>query len=413
MKTSEQRIQHHLEALAQFTATPGQGTTRMSYSPQDKQARDYLKAEMQAIGLQVREDAIGNIIGRLDGSQANLPPVMIGSHFDSVPNGGAFDGPAGVVMGLEVATRFQQQHLKPHYPLEVVALVEEEGASFGNGLLASRAMAGKVSADDLKQMSDDHGVSAAQRMNDAGFNADNVASVIRKPGDVKAFIELHIEQGPVLEQAGEDVGLVDVIVGISQLNVTIKGKAGHAGTTPMTHRADALLAASNVIQHIPQFALDAGEATVATVGKLQLYPNGANVIPDKVLFTVDVRSKNEEKLQRVLEQIKAAVNALEGNGITTSIELPLYVKPVVLNPTIHQLLQSNSQKQGLKSRTMVSGAGHDAMIFAEFTDVGLLFVPSRNGLSHHPDEWTDYAQIEKGVDVIFETVKQLTEAQPS
>ena len=411
MNASEQRIKHHLEQLAQFTATPGQGTTRMSYSQQDKQARDYLKTEMQKIGLQVREDAIGNIIGHLAGSETNLPPVMIGSHFDSVPNGGAFDGPAGIVMALEVATRFQQQNLKPRYPIEVVALVEEEGASFGNGLLASRAMAGKVSTFDLENMFDDQGISAAQRMNDAGFNANNVASVIRKPGDLKAFIELHIEQGPILEQAGEDVGLVDVIVGISQLTVTIQGKAGHAGTTPMTHRADALLAASKVIQHIPQFALNAGEATVATVGKLHVLPNGANVIPNKVIFTVDVRSKNETKLLLVLEQIKTAVKSLDDDGITTTVEQPLYVKPTELNSTIHQLLQENSQKLGLKSRTMVSGAGHDAMIFAGFTDVGLVFVPSRNGLSHHPDEWTDYAQIEKGVDVIVETIKQLTEAE--
>lgn len=407
---SEQRIQRHLEQLAQFTATPGQGTTRMSYSAQDKQARDYLKAEMQAIGLQVREDAIGNIYGRLDGAENELPPVMIGSHFDSVPNGGAFDGPAGVVMGLEIATRFHQQQLKPHYPLEIVALVEEEGASFGSGLLASRAIAGKVSADDLKSMLDSQGVSAAERMNAAGFNADEVASVARKPGDIKAFIELHIEQGPVLEQAGEDVGLVDVIVGISQLIITVKGKAGHAGTTPMTHRADALLAATVLIQQIPQFAIEAGEATVATVGKLQVFPNGANVIPDKVVFTVDVRSKNESKLRWVLEQIYSAADSIEGNGIESQVEQPLYVKPTKLNEHIHESLRLNSQTLELSSRTMVSGAGHDAMIFVGITDVGLVFVPSKNGLSHHPDEWTDYDQIQKGIDVIFETVKQLTKA---
>lgn len=410
MNASEQRIQRHLEQLARFTATPGQGTTRMSYSEQDKQARDYLKAEMQAIGLKVREDAIGNIYGRLDGAEPELPPVMIGSHFDSVPNGGMFDGPAGVVMGLEVATRFHQQKLKPYYPLEVVALVEEEGASFGNGLLASRSIAGKVTPNDLKAMKDSQGVSAAERMAAAGFNADEVGGIARKSGEIKAFIELHIEQGPVLEQAGEDVGLVDVIVGISQLNVTVRGKAGHAGTTPMTHRADALLAATAVIQQVPQFAIEAGEATVATVGKLQVFPNGANVIPDKVVFSVDVRSKNEDKLNWVIDQIYNAVSKINGNGIESEVEQPLYVKPTCLNKEIHGLLQDNAEKLGLKSRTMVSGAGHDAMIFAGITEVGLVFVPSRNGLSHHPDEWTDYDQIEKGIDVIFETVKQITKA---
>lgn len=410
MNANEQRIQRHLEQLAQFTATPGQGTTRMSYSEQDLQARAYLKAQMQAIGLSVREDAIGNIYGRLNGPQPELPPVLIGSHFDSVPNGGAFDGPAGVVMGLEIATLFHEQGLIPHYPLEIVALVEEEGASFGNGLLASRAIAGRVSATDLKNMRDDKGISAAERMAGVGFNADAVDSVVRKPGSIKAFIELHIEQGPVLEQADEDVGLVDVIVGISQLTVTICGRAGHAGTTPMDRRSDALIAATKVIQQIPQFAIDAGEATVATVGKLQVFPNGANVIPDKVIFTVDIRSKNEAKLQQVLAQTRACVESIAGNGILCQVEQPLLVKPTNLNADIHGLLQENSNKLGLKSRSMVSGAGHDAMVFAEITDVGLLFVPSKNGLSHHPDEWTDYDQIQKGIEVIFETVKQLTKA---
>jgi allantoate deiminase len=410
ISASERRIQRHLEQLAQFTATPGQGTTRMSYSVQDKQARDYLKAEMQAVGLQVREDAIGNIYGRLDGEQSDLPPVMIGSHFDSVPNGGAFDGPAGVVMGLEIATRFHQLGLKPYYPLEIVALVEEEGASFGGGLLASRAIAGLVTPEDLKTMRDSQGISAAERMQAAGFNADKVGEVVRRPGQIKAFIELHIEQGPVLEQAGEDVGLVDVIVGISQLVITVKGKAGHAGTTPMNHRADALLAACQIIQQVPQLAIEAGDATVATVGKLQVYPNGANVIPDKVVFTVDVRSKNEDKLRWVLEQIDSVAAASVGQGIETQVERMLFVKPTQLNKDIFGLLRSNSEELGLASRTMVSGAGHDAMIFAGITDVGLVFVPSKNGLSHHPDEWTDYDQIEKGIDVIFATVKQLTKA---
>src|SRR5699024_8616547 len=267
IKQCEQRIQQHIEQLAMFTATPGQGTTRMSYSKQAQQARQYLKAQMVAVGLTVREDALGNVYGRLAGADETLPVVLIGSHFDSVPNGGAFDGPAGVVMGLEIATRFHQQQLKPYYPLEIVALVEEEGASFGGGLLASRAIAGQVSYQDLQQMVDKEGVSAAQRIDEAGFNAQAVSSVVRH--DLKAFLELHIEQGPVLEQTQQDVGLVDVIVGISQLIVTLKGQAGHAGTTPMTQRADALLAASAIIQQIPHFALQAGDATVATVGKLQ------------------------------------------------------------------------------------------------------------------------------------------------
>ena len=410
MSAKKERIKKHLETLAQFTATPGQGTTRMSYSVEAQKTRDYLKQEMSAIGLAVREDAIGNVFGRLDGSES-LPPVVIGSHFDSVPHGGPFDGPAGVIAALEVASCFHEQGLKPRYPLEVVALVEEEGGSFGAGLFASRAMAGGVSVQDLHQLKDASGVSAAQRMQEAGYQPDEIASLIRPQGAIKAFLELHIEQGPVLENAGDDVGLVDVVVGITQLAVTIKGQAGHAGTTPMTHRADALLASSTLIQNVANWAVEAGEETVATVGKLDVYPNGANVIPQQVSLMIDIRSKNESKLQWVIEKVKTWVSAPGLAGVSCSMEQKIYIAPTNLNPAIHDLLVKNSQKLGLKYRTMSSGAGHDAMVFAKMTDVGLIFVPSKAGLSHHPDEWTDYAQIKTGADLMFETVKVLTETK--
>lgn len=405
------RIQQHLEKLAEFTATPGEGTTRMSYSPQGQQARAYIKEQMQAVGLTVTEDAIGNIFGKSAAQEPALPSVMIGSHFDSVPNGGAFDGPAGVVMGLEVAALFHEHRLLPRYPLEVVALVEEEGSSFGRGLLASSAIVGKVSADELHRLHDDQGKSAALCMAEVGFNADEVASVVRTPESIKAFIELHIEQGPVLEQTGIDVGLVDVIVSITQLTVTFTGKAGHAGTTPMGSRHDALVTASHVIASVGDFARQAGEETVATVGKLNVFPNGANVIPSKVVFTIDIRSKSLDKLQQVVEQTKACIQLQAGEGITFSIEQPLMVEPTRLDEGIHEQLKKHSQALGLSYRTMVSGAGHDAMMFASITRVGLVFVPSKDGLSHHPDEWTDYAQIQKGVDVVFYTVKEITEAK--
>lgn len=410
METSTLRIQRHLEQLAEFTATPGQGTTRMSYSEQDKQARDYIKQQMRALGLQVREDAIGNIYGRLEGSEEGLPAVIIGSHFDSVPHGGAFDGPAGIVTGLDVVARIREQQLQPRYPLEVIALVEEEGTSFGRGLMASSVITGLIGTQTLYQLKDRQGVSAAQRMADAGFNADKAAEAVLAPSSVKAFLELHIEQGPVLEQANEDIGIVDIIVGIAQLEVKLSGKAGHAGTTPMDMRADALVNASRIISQIPDIATAAGDNTVATVGRLNVLPNGANVIPSEVTFSVDIRSRNESALRNTIEQIIALVKQESAKGnIQSDIVQPLYVFPTELAPEIHQLMVQHAQKQGLRYRTMVSGAGHDTMIFAGITRTGLIFVPSRNGLSHHPDEWTDYAQIALGADVMFATVRSLTE----
>lgn len=411
MQSNRNRIKTILEELSKFTATPGAGTTRLSYSPEDQLARTYLKKQMKQVGLKVREDAVGNIYGRLEGKDASLPAVMVGSHFDSVPNGGSFDGPAGVVTGLEVAALFQENQLQPVYPLEVIAMVEEEGSRFGSGLLGSRMLAGQVSAENLASMKDKDGISVNEAMLALGFNGNQLTEARRTAKDVKAFIELHIEQGPVLEEAGEDVGIVETIVGMTEIKVTITGRAGHAGTTPMNARRDALAATVQIVADLPQLAMNAAEATVLTIGKLTVYPNGANVIPNAVVFTVDVRSKSEACVQSVIQQVKTIIQTKTPKGITAEIDEMLYEKPVQLSEKIHQQLRANSEALGLKSRSMVSGAGHDAMIFAGFTEVGLVFVPSKDGLSHTPEEWTDYEQVQKGIEVVYETVKQLTEVE--
>ncbi|CZQ92847.1 peptidase m20 [Trichococcus palustris] len=410
MRANIQRIQDHIETIGRYTATPGEGTTRLSYSEEDRLARAYIKQQMSRYGLAVREDAVGNIYGRLEGTLPGAPAVIVGSHFDSVPNGGSFDGPAGVVTGLEVAALFQEQQLVPAYPLEVIAMIEEEGSRFGGGVLGSRMIAGQVTAAQLAEMKDGNGISAAEAMAMLGFHAEKAADALRTAKDTKAFIELHIEQGPVLENAGEDVGLVDTIVGMTEIRVTIEGKAGHAGTTPMPGRADALAAAVTVIHQLPDLALQEQDDTVLTVGKLSVYPNGANVIPSRVVFTVDIRSKNNQTIQRILKDVHNLVDSVARDGITCDIADLLYMEPVHLSANIHAVLVENSRKLGLKYRDMVSGAGHDAMIFAGFTDVGLVFVPSRGGISHTPAEWTDYEHLQKGIELVFKTIVQLTEA---
>lgn len=310
MQTNLERIKNHLEQLDVYTATPDQGTTRLTYSKEDLGARNYLKSEMAKVGLTVSEDAIGNIYGRLEGANPDLPAVIVGSHFDSVPNGGAFDGPAGVITGLEVASVFHEQQIKPYFPLEIIAMVEEEGARFGAGLLASRAITGKVTKEMLHEMKDTDGITAAEAMAGLGFDANKIHSAIRTKDSVKAFIELHIEQGPVLESANEDVALVDTVVGLTEIKVTIKGQAGHAGTTPMLDRKDALVAAVEILKELPELAIQEGGGTVLTIGKLNVYPNGANVIPDKVVFTVDIRAKEEIHVLNTLEKTKKLSNPL-------------------------------------------------------------------------------------------------------
>ncbi|MFS0559919.1 Zn-dependent hydrolase [Terribacillus sp. 179-K 1B1 HS] len=409
MSEIKERIEKHIEALEQFTATPGNGTTRLTYSEEDLQARNYIKEEMQASGLKVVEDGFGNIFGKLEGTLPDAPSVMIGSHFDSVPNGGAYDGPAGVVAALEVAQLFKKNGLKPTYPLEIVALVEEEGSRFGGGLMGSRGITGLLSEADFNSLKDKDGISTVEAMRKIGLNPSLPKG--RDSKTMKAFLELHIEQGPILEEKSIQIGVVEAIVGLTQYEVTVKGQAGHAGTTPMDRRADALVTAAKIISQLPALAIEEGNGTVLTTGRLHVFPNGANVIPDKVVFTVDIRSGNEENVQNVIVKMKDCINHHQGNGIEALAEEQLYIQPKLLNENIRTLLKEKSSMSDGSYCSINSGAGHDAMIFSDFTDVGMLFIPSKAGLSHCPEECSDSRDIAKAVEIFYEAAKKLTEAK--
>lgn len=409
MNDIQERIERHIDSLSEFTATPGKGTTRLTYSKEDLQARQYIKETMKEYGLQVREDGFGNIFGKLDGSIKDAPSVLIGSHFDSVPNGGSYDGPAGVVAALEVAALFSKNQLTPKYPLEVIALVEEEGSRFGGGLMGSRGIVGTLSEEDFFNLRDKDGISTVEAMTQIGL--DPTLPKVRDSKTLKAFLELHIEQGPILEEQNIPIGVVEAIVGLTQLEVTVTGQAGHAGTTPMDKRSDALVTAARIIGQLPELAIGKGEGTVITTGRLQVFPNGANVIPDKTVFSVDIRSGKEENVLQVIEDVKKLVDSYNGNGILTSIEQQLYIQPKKMNQDIITLLKEKSSDFNIPSCSINSGAGHDAMVFSDFTDVGMLFIPSKDGLSHCPEEWSDSLHIANAVQILFETVKQLTEAE--
>ncbi|WP_172255109.1 Zn-dependent hydrolase [Saccharibacillus deserti] len=404
-----QRVERHIEAIGEFTSTPGQGTTRLTYSEQDLQARQYIKRTMTEYGLQVREDGFGNIFGRLEGTIEGAPGVLIGSHFDSVPNGGSYDGPAGVVAGLEVARLFRENGLTPKYPLEAVAMTEEEGGRFIGGLLGSRAMLGVISREEFAQTTDKDGITTVEAMRAIGLDPSLPGK--REKESIKAFLELHIEQGPILEEEGIPIGIVQAIVGLTQIQVTVRGSAGHAGTTPMERRADALVAASKIVAQLPELAKEQGNGTVATVGRLNVLPNGANVIPDRVVFTADLRAGREEDVLGILDKAETLARSAAGEGIEVEIERQLYIKPKRMSGHVRELLEKSSGALGIEYRPLNSGAGHDAMIFSDFTEVGMLFIPSRGGLSHCPEEWSDPADIARAVDIFYEAAKKLTEAE--
>ncbi|WP_119255079.1 Zn-dependent hydrolase [Shinella zoogloeoides] len=407
-----QRLERLIEGLDRFNATPGKGTTRLTYTPEFRQASDYLRGQMEAAGLTVREDAIGNLVGRLVGHNPALAPVMIGSHFDSVPNGGKFDGPAGVIAGIEIAFLLKERGLVPERSIEFVAMIEEEGTRFGGGLLASRVMTGKVDMDEFLAFADDAGVTVADAMQAYGLDPAQAPLAVREAGSVYAFLELHIEQGPVLEAHADDVAIVDRIVGLGQIRATFRGQAGHAGTTPMNVRRDALVGAVAALSQLPDLARAIGQDAVLTVGKMDVRPGGANVIPDLVSFTVDIRAPGEEVVRTLIDQARSVIERVGGNGLGVDVEEQIFLPPVPLSAELHEALSRHADTLGLKRRTMVSGAGHDAMIMADFAPTGLVFVPSRNGISHAPEEWTSYHQLARGVDVLFLALCELAGATP-
>lgn len=408
MHVRESRIRSMIEGLERFTATPGAGTTRLTYSEEHRQARAFLLERMDAAGLTAQQDAVGNLFGRLEGRNPEWPPLVIGSHFDSVPRGGAFDGPAGVVAGLETAFVFRDLGLVPDRPLEVVAMIEEEGSRFGGGLLGSRLLTGQVGRDTLDEMRDSSGTTLARAMRDFGLDPDRAMSVARREGDIHAFLELHIEQGPVLEEHGVDVGLVSGIVSICQLEVVVRGAAGHAGTTPMPGRRDALVAASSIISSLPGLVAQADPRAVGTVGRMLAEPGGANVIPDAVTFSVDIRAPESATVSRIVERLNDALATTTKGGIECSMAEKLFVAETPMSASIYDILAASAEEAGIASRRMSSGAGHDAMILSKITQTGLVFVPSRDGISHTPEEWTDFDQLARGIEVIFRAARKMT-----
>jgi allantoate deiminase len=404
-----ERIEKQINDLSEFTSTPGEGTTRLTYSKEDLLTRNYIKNKMIDYGLTVQEDGFGNIFGKLEGTLKDAPSVLLGSHFDSVPNGGAYDGPAGVIVALEVAALFSENQLTPKYPLEIVALIEEEGARFGGGLMGSRGIVGTLSEESFKNLKDKDGITTIEAMSKIGL--DFSLPKRRNPNSIKAFLELHIEQGPILEEKNIPIGVVEAIVGLTQFEVTIEGKAGHAGTTPMDRRTDALVAAAQIISQLPSFAIEEGEGTVITTGRLDVLPNGANVIPNKVVFSVDVRSSKEEHINNVIRRMKELIESYQVQGIHTTAEQLLYMPPKILSNEIKDLLKDKSSDLEIPYCSIDSGAGHDAMVFSDVTDVGMLFVPSKAGLSHCPEEWSDARHLANGVQIFYEVAKCLTEVE--
>lgn len=404
MNINLDRVISDIETLATFNASPGEGVTRLSFTKEDKLAREYIREEMEKMGLEIWEDGYSNLFGKREGKNPDLPTVLIGSHFDSVINGGKFDGPAGLVAALEILRVFEENGIENEYPIEVVAMNDEEGARFGTGVSNSRAMAGLISEEELDNTKDKDGISLREAMIEFGTIPD-LENAKRPKDSIKAFIELHIEQGPILEDKKKDIGLVQTVVGLDLYKVKVKGESGHAGTTPMNNRKDALVAAGEFILVVSKLAKEVGDGTVGTVGELKLTPNASNVIPSRVELSVDIRSINEDKIKEMHKKLTKEIEIIEKNNcVDIEMTNELYVAPVNMSEDLIGLMENIADELDYSYIKMNSGAGHDAMIMAGIAPTSLIFVPSKSGLSHHPDEWTDYEDLEKGIKLMLNAV---------
>ena len=409
LKTNIERIQKDIETLAQFSCVEGIGCTRFTYTKEFAQARDYIISEMKAAGLTVREDAVGTVIGRLEGKNHHAPILMTGSHFDTVKTGGRFDGPAGVTAALETARTLHDAGFGPECPSEFVALPEEEGARFGGGLMGSRAMCGKLTQAEVDTYKDWDGVTIAEAMKGYGLDPTKIAEAKRTPGEIGTFIELHIEQGPILENNRTDVGIVEAIVGLRCLNVTVTGRSDHAGTTPLNMRADTMLATAKAIVAGTEKAKELNDGTVVTFGRVETIPGAFNIVAKETNFNIDCRSRGIESVNTVIDVIRTSLerSVAENPGLSFEMEEKTSALPVQMKAEVKDLLEKHAAELNISTRKMLSGAGHDAMIMGALCDVAMVFVPSKDGRSHVPEEWTDYADLQKGVELVYRTIKEL------
>jgi N-carbamoyl-L-amino-acid hydrolase len=385
------------------------GFNRTGYSDADMAVRQWLQRQMEDDGLKVSRDSVANLFGRY-GPETG-PCVMAGSHLDTVPEGGAFDGSLGVAVALECVRTMRDAGLKQETAIEVVATAEEEGR-FG-GMLGSQAIAGVVTHEWIDQARDADGTRLIDAMVAQGLTARDAVKARRGFEDVRAFLELHIEQGPVLESTGQPIGIAHSVAGVRNLRVTLTGKANHSGTTPMNLRADAFAGLALVGAAIPQvIANHGGENTRVTIGKVDLHPNFIHTISGEAEFVINIRDTDAAIIEAVKDAMEREIGkAAIANNLTTRIVEQSRIAPVSLDPELRKVLHEEAERLGLDARSMPSGAGHDAQTMQSLCPSALIFVPSRDGVSHSPREWSEWTDIEKGANLMLAALIRLSGAR--
>lgn len=399
VRVNSGRIGDHLKELSKFGANPQGGVSRVAYSEADLQGRNYAIGLMKEAGLDVHIDAAGNIVGTRAGSDPSLKPLLIGSHIDSVPMGGNYDGDVGSLSAIEVAQVLKEKQVALRHPLEVIIFQNEEGGTVG-----SQALGEGLDEKHLNLVSQS-GKTIRDGTRLVGGNPEQLAAVKRQPGSIAGYFELHIEQGATLEREKIDIGVVEGIVGILHSEVTIEGFANHAGTTPMDQRHDALLSAARFIEKINQIVTSMPGRQVGTVGWIKAEPGAYNVIPGKVVLGLELRDLDEKKFTGLFEQIRTEADTLgKLNQTRFSFTEPVVSHPALTDKSFQKLIDDSAKSLGFSTRVMPSGAGHDAQEIARIGPVGMIFIPSINGISHSPKEFSRPQDIENGANVLLQTV---------
>lgn len=406
---NKRRLLRDLNAVSRIGIGDHGSVTRLVFSIKELRSRQFLIHQMRQIGLQIHIDRIGNIFGRLNGSNPKAPAVLAGSHLDTVVHGGKFDGTLGVIAALETARTLKEQNVAIRSPVEVVCFVGEESSRFGFSTLGSSLVAGEVHADDLVNASDAQGTKLEEVLAGLGIHRGNLSSLRRDPSSLKAYLELHIEQGPILEARKKPIGVVTSIAAPTRFKVIITGQADHSGTTPMEMRKDALVAAAELTIAIEkicrQYSRMERGRVVGTVGALRIEPGVINAVPGKAELSVDIRSITSAAKNRVVHLVDAKIREI---GLRRKIRLdtlPIRKEdPVPLDKRIVHLLQACCEARDISYEIMPSGAGHDAMQMAKITPAGMLFIPSRRGISHNPLEWSDPEDISLGTQLLLDAI---------
>jgi allantoate deiminase len=408
LHVNHDRLRGRIEALAQIGKISETGVCRLALSKEDREAVDRVKDWMEEAGMQTRIDPFGNLIGRLEGQDPHAPILMIGSHIDTQPYGGRFDGAIGVLGGIEVVQTLVEQRFQPDRPIEVVAFCDEEGCRFQKGLFGSRGILGQLEPGELER-TDRQGITRRQALIDFGCDPERFAESHYPEGAIGAFLELHIEQGPILDREDQPIGIVSGISGPLWWTVEFTGFAGHAGSVPMAMRRDALVGAAKVITSLNKIARqDPSAPTVGTVGNLEVFPDSRNIIPERVRFTVDLRDIDlDRRDQRERELREAIENAAVECGLAYTIREDTNSEPRYCAEWIKRLMREESAKLQLSPPELMSGPFHDALALSYACDYGMIFVRCKDGISHNPQEFAAFSDISLGTELLYRTVLRM------